>query len=150
MWLTRCVHDAAFHFPFCTCYGLVLTYNFHQANAFSPNWGQVIFQSANEMANNALVRKRMDELQSQVAAEKEWWEKRKATIQSDFMKELDDESGTSKGLPSAAATGGASLATGVVTPSAVVRNGSDDDAVLVEAGGKQDQQGGGKKKKGKK
>lgn len=122
-----------------------------KANAFSPNWGQTIFQSANEMANNAVARKRMEELQSQVAAEKEWWEKRKATIQLNFMKELDEESGK-KATPAVVASPTASLP---VTSTAPIpgKTGSDDDAVLVEAGGKEDKQGGSgsgkKKKKGK-
>ena len=37
-----------------------------------------------------MVRKRLDEIQDTMTSEKEWWEKRRATIQSDFMKELDD------------------------------------------------------------
>ncbi|KAF1813642.1 hypothetical protein P152DRAFT_433029 [Eremomyces bilateralis CBS 781.70] len=107
----------------------------NEANAFSPNWGQSIFQSANEMANNAIVRKRTEELQAQVPKEKEWWAKKLAGIQSDFMKELDEESGAKK-------------ATAAVPVSAVGSKGSDDDTVLVEAGGPTaSQQGGGKKKK---
>ena len=42
------------------------------------------------MAANTQLRKRLDEIQAQVDAEKEWWERRRAGIQSDFMKELDD------------------------------------------------------------
>lgn len=88
-----------------------------QANALAPGWGQVIFQSANEMANNQLARQRMAEIQAQLSQEKEWWEKRKANIQSDFMEELDqdDKAVTAKAV--AAAT---------------VKGSSDDDAVLVE------------------
>jgi len=63
-----------------------------EANALHPNWGQTIFQSANEIAANTMFRKRIDEIQAQTDADKEWWEKRKASIQSDFMKELDAES----------------------------------------------------------
>jgi translocation protein SEC66 len=104
-----------------------------KANAFSPNWGQTIFQSANEIAANQAIRKRMDELQGTQKAEREWWDQRKASIQSDFMKELDEEP---------ASTTAKSALAGSRT--------SDDDAVLVEAGGPVDKQsGGGKKKKGK-
>jgi translocation protein SEC66 len=104
-----------------------------KANAFSPNWGQTIFQSANEIAANQAIRKRMEELQATQQAEREWWDRRKASIQSDFMKELDEEpaSTAAKATPAGSRT-------------------SDDDAVLVEAGGPVDKQsGGGKKKKGK-
>lgn len=70
-----------------------------------------------------MLRKRLDEIQAQAATEKEWWEKRRAGIQSDFMKELDD---TEK------------------------KPTSDDDAVLVDASTPSGTPAGGKKKKGKK
>lgn len=58
------------------------------------------------MAQNTHIRERLGEITSKSAEEKEWWEKRKAGIQSDFMKELDEEKLKS----------------------------SEDDAVLVEGG----------------
>jgi translocation protein SEC66 len=109
-----------------------------EANAFNPTWGQTIFQSANEIANNVLIRSRMSDLQSQKDAEKEWWEKKKASIQTEFMQELDDEeASTTSSAPVAAKA-----------PSRT----SDDDAVLVESGGPAVNVGGAgkKKKKGKK
>jgi translocation protein SEC66 len=81
------------------------------------------------MANNNLLRKRLEELQSEASSEKEWWNKKKASIQSEFMKQLDEDA---KGSSTA------------------VSKVSDDDAVLVDAGVPGVQQGGGKKKKGKK
>jgi len=101
----------------------------NEANAFAPNWGQTIFQSANEMANNDLLRKRTDEIQAQAASERAWWDKKRAGIQSDFMKELDG--------PAKPATPGE-------------KGASDEDAVLVEAGGPAAGAKSGKKKKGKK
>lgn len=84
------------------------------------------------MANNALIRKRVEDIQAQVKTEREWWDKRRAKIQSDFMKELDE--------PKATATNGG--------------KGSDEDGVLVESGGPDlqvpGQQGSMKKRKGKK
>lgn len=68
---------------------LVLIVN--QANALAPNWGQTIFQSANEIAANTMFRKRLDDIQAQTQAEKEWWEKRRTSIETDFLKELDEE-----------------------------------------------------------
>ncbi|KAM7185454.1 putative translocation protein sec66 protein [Rhypophila sp. PSN 637] len=62
-----------------------------EANALAPNWGQIIFQSANEIVANTVLRERMDEIKATVDSEKEWWEKRRASIQKDFMKELDEE-----------------------------------------------------------
>ncbi len=110
-----------------------------QANAFQPGWGQTIFQSANEMANNIALREKLNAIQSQVESEREWWEKRKASIQADFMKELDEEKERKGSM------GGK-----------VAEKSSDgEDGVLVEreVGGKSGGQGGGgggKKKKGKK
>ena len=56
-----------------------------QANALSANWGQTIFQSANEIAANTVFRKRLDEIQAQTESEKAWWEKRRAAIQKQIL-----------------------------------------------------------------
>jgi translocation protein SEC66 len=57
------------------------------------------------MAQNIHIRERLGDIMSKSDEEKKWWDSRKATIEADFMKELDEEK----------------------------RN--EDDAVLVEAGG---------------
>ena len=59
------------------------------------------------MAQNTHIRERLGEIMSKSETEKKWCESRKAMIQSDFMKELDDEK----------------------------TKNSEDDAVLVDAGG---------------
>jgi translocation protein SEC66 len=61
-----------------------------QANALAPGWGQTIFQSANEINGNTILRKRLDDIQAQTEADKQWWEKRRAQIQKEFMSELED------------------------------------------------------------
>ncbi|KHJ31115.1 putative translocation protein sec66 [Erysiphe necator] len=61
-----------------------------EANALQSNWGQTIFQSANEIAANTTIRNSLEEIQSHVDSETKWWEKRRKYIQSEFMKELDD------------------------------------------------------------
>jgi translocation protein SEC66 len=109
-----------------------------QANAFAPNWGQTIFQSASEMTQNNQIRERLSEILSTSQAEREWWEKRKATIQSDFMKELDDEKVVKS--PAESSYGGSVKG---------ARIGSDDDAVIVEGGGPAEKAAKAKKKKGK-
>lgn len=65
-----------------------------EANAFAPNWGQTIFQSASEMAQNSHIRERLTDIMGKSEAERKWWESRKAMIQSEFMKELDGEKGS--------------------------------------------------------
>ncbi|KAK3354165.1 Sec62/63 complex, subunit Sec66 [Neurospora tetraspora] len=76
-----------------------------EANALAPNWGQSIFQTANEIAANTVLRERLDEIQAQVTQEKEWWEKRRATVRSEFMKELEgEETGTGTPVDSSSVT----------------------------------------------
>ncbi|KAI9934425.1 hypothetical protein ASPWEDRAFT_43835 [Aspergillus wentii DTO 134E9] len=122
-----------------------------EANAYAPNWGQTIFQSANEMMNNTIFRERVEAQQAKLQEEREWWDRKKATV----MKELDGEGSTDKGESTAAQTTTKTAPSEVKTPessAAPSMTGSDDDAVLVEA----DQQSAntpgtpGKKKKGKK
>lgn len=81
------------------------------------------------MALNSLVRKKMTEFTTQRRTEIEWWDKKRAAIQADFMKELDE------------------------TQNLTVRasgKSSDEDAVLVEGGGPDGQHGGLKKRKSRK
>ncbi|OJD22955.1 hypothetical protein ACJ73_05694 [Blastomyces percursus] len=111
-----------------------------EANLFVPNWGSTIFQSANEMVVNNLLRERVEEIQSTVKEEREWWDKKKASIQEGFMKELETDSSAKQ---TSAGSGSAQIR----------QNSSDDDAVLVESGGPAVGGGGSgknKKKKGKK
>lgn len=61
-----------------------------EANALAPNWGSSIFQSAHEITANTAIRGQLEELLAQADSEREWWEKRRGQIQTDFMKELDD------------------------------------------------------------
>ncbi|KAF2797867.1 hypothetical protein K505DRAFT_322249 [Melanomma pulvis-pyrius CBS 109.77] len=114
----------------------------NEANAFAPNWGQTIFQSASEMAQNTQIRDRLTDILATSSSEKEWWEKRKAAIQSDFMKELDEE----KKGPITEAERNSSVSSAKPVP----RMGSDDDAVIVEGGGPAEKAAKAKKKgKGK-
>ncbi|KAI0450884.1 Sec62/63 complex, subunit Sec66 [Xylaria acuta] len=64
----------------------------NEANALAPGWGQTIFQSANEIAANTVLRTRLEEIEGRVETDKQWWEKRRETIKEDFMKELDEDS----------------------------------------------------------
>lgn len=106
--------------------------NYLQANSLGPNWGQTIFQTANEIAANTIFRKRLDEIQSQTASEKAWWDKRRASIQDQFMAELDE--------PATAST-----KTNISKANSV----SSDEPIMVEAGEPAVTDKGSKKKKGK-
>ena len=96
------------------------------------------------MATNAITRQRIDEIQAQAKVDREWWDRKRASIQTEFMKELDEGSVASRPVTA----GGEKI-------------GSDEDTVLVEGGGPTTTTPsaagsaggvgkGGKKKKGKK
>lgn len=79
-----------------------------------------------------MLRKRLDEIQAQTESEKQWWEKRRAQIQKEFMTELD---GGEKQPASASKA-----------PSAA----SEDEPVLVDQNTPSATPSAAKKKKGKK
>ena len=90
------------------------------------------------MVQSAIIREKVAELQEKGRADREWWDKERASIQSKFMQELDEEKSVE---PSKGAVSGSV--------------NSDEDAVLVEGGGPASgsasgSKGGTKKKKGKK
>ena len=93
------------------------------------------------MHQNALLRQKLAEIQAQGKADRQWWDKEKASIQSNFMKELGEDARESS-KPATSAIGD--------------KVGSDEDAVLVESGGPaasgsvSNAKGGTKKRKGKK
>jgi len=47
------------------------------------------------MTANAAMRSSLEEILAQAESEKEWWEKRRGQIQTEFMKELDSEQSSS-------------------------------------------------------
>lgn len=103
-----------------------------QANALAPNWGQTIFQSANEIAANTVLRKQLDEIQAQAESEKAWWDKRRAAIQGEFMKEIgaDDDASSA----AAASDSKPAPSSPVITnASSTKTTSSEDDGVLVDA-----------------
>ncbi|KAM3419566.1 hypothetical protein BST61_g2906 [Cercospora zeina] len=112
----------------------------NEANAFAPNWGQIIFQSANEMNQNRIIKERIAELQATTEAEKAWWEKRRIGIQANFMKELDEEEAAA-----------AKTAETLIAKAHAPQGSSDEDApVMVEAGGPDSAQGSLRGRKGSK
>lgn len=110
--------------------------------------------------NNAIYRQRVEAQQSKFDEERQWWDRKKATIQEGFMKELDAEGSSRPAAEQASATTPTTTSSSTpatktpessVAPSSVT--GSDDDAVLVEAdeqNGTPGTPGSKKKKKGKK
>lgn len=83
------------------------------------------------MVNNEALRQKVAELQAQGKRDREWWDEERASIKSNFMKELDEN-------PSAGASAGTGTGSGTLKPNATTgaeKGGSDEDAVLVEGGG---------------
>ena len=88
------------------------------------------------MVNNISIREKVAEIQAKAKPDRERWDKERANIQSQFMKELDADADAK----TASAAGGVSD-----------KVNSDEDAVLVEGGGpaSSGSKGGKKKKSGK-
>jgi translocation protein SEC66 len=91
------------------------------------------------MAQNNHIRERLDEILAKASTEAQQWNARRAAIQGEFIKELDEEKirsreGSIAGTGSVVGTPAASVAGSVM----------GDDAVMVES------PSGKKKKKGKK
>lgn len=72
------------------------------------------------MHHNAILREKLIAVQAQGKSDKEWWQQEKASIQSKFMKELEE--GEKDPTKPASTLGGDKV-------------GSDEDTVLVESGG---------------
>lgn len=113
-----------------------------EANALAPGWGQMIFQSANEMVQNKILRDRLEVVKATLPAEKERWEAQREKSR----RELEGESVV------------ASSQQPVVEPAAektMKAGSSDEDGVIVETPAAEVSSTGGgggknKKKKGKK
>lgn len=113
-----------------------------QANALASNWGTIIYQSAHEMVNNEIIRHKVATRQAEGKADREWWDKERASIQSNFMAELEESSSARAGAGASIARGAAAgLSARTITPTPKSsalggeRGGSDEDTVLVEGGG---------------
>jgi translocation protein SEC66 len=109
-----------------------------EANALHAGWGQSVFQSANEMVQNKMMREKLDAVRATVETEKLNWEARREMSRREIEGEVPApaERVVLKEKAAVPATKAAS---------------SDEDAVLVETPAAVEEGGGkGKKKKGKK
>ncbi|OAP63499.1 hypothetical protein AYL99_02726 [Fonsecaea erecta] len=137
-----------------------------EANALSGSgpaapgtWGHTIFQSANEMVQNQILRDKLDAIKKTLPEEKERWDNQREMARRELMGGEDKATAAAVGdkpVAAAAATGTATapVAAEKTAPKAATAS-SDEDGVIVETpaaevstttsgGGKQ------KKKKGKK
>lgn len=107
-----------------------------EANALHAGWGQSVFQSANEMVQNAMLREKVNAVRSTVEPEKQKWEAQR----EQSRRELEGEAPAESAIVSEKAAVPVNKTTS-----------SDEDAVLVETpAGAEEGAAKGKKKKGKK
>jgi translocation protein SEC66 len=137
----------------------------NEANALAPQWGNHIFQSANEMVNNKMLRDKLDVIKATLPAEKERWDAQRETAR----RELEGEGSVSSvskqgGQVKTQTQAQAHAVEAQPAPEKTIKaaGSSDEDGVIVESpavevptvttGGGGGGGGGGKskKKKGKK
>ena len=111
------------------------------------------------MVDNIALRDKVKELQDKAETDRQWWDVERASIQSKFMKELEEDDTSANNTNTTSTTTGAAAAKNSFTAAAGGVGGmdkvnSDEDAVLVEGGGPGSTPGSAKgtlkKKKGKK
>ena len=111
------------------------------------------------MVDNIALRDKVEELQDKADTDRQWWDVERASIQSKFMKELEEDSISANKSNTTSTTGAAAAAAKNASTAAAGGAGmdkvnSDEDAVLVEGGGPGSTPGSAKgtlkKKKGKK
>ena len=115
-----------------------------QANALLPGWGQIIFQSANEIAANKVLRDRLEEIEAQLEHDKEWWDKRRGDVKTapkeEEQQQPADDGASEKGQTKAGSEDEPVLVESADTPSAAATPAATPPATPQ----------GGKKKKGRK
>ncbi|RPA84205.1 hypothetical protein BJ508DRAFT_412903 [Ascobolus immersus RN42] len=63
----------------------------NEANAFQPGWGQVIFQTANEIASNIKLRRQIYEMKGKAEAERAWWDKKREQSRKELTGEATSD-----------------------------------------------------------
>ncbi|KAF8473175.1 translocation protein [Kalaharituber pfeilii] len=76
-----------------------------EANAFKPDWGATIFQTANEMLLNEKLRERAAEVATQAANERAWWDEKRERVQRELLSSASDSPTTSAATPATSGLG---------------------------------------------
>lgn len=63
-----------------------------EANALQPGWGQIIFQTANEINQNDILRKQLSVIEEEKRVDVEWWEKRRGEVEAELLSEAPVDS----------------------------------------------------------
>lgn len=65
-----------------------------EANAYKEGWGQIIFQTANEMFTHDKLRERAAQVEEQAAVERKWWDAKRARAEKELLQtETSDSDG---------------------------------------------------------
>lgn len=58
-----------------------------EANGLAPGWGQTIFQSASEYAQNQMLKEKLEKIKATLPEEKQAWEAQRETVRKELLQE---------------------------------------------------------------
>ncbi|KAI5844247.1 Sec62/63 complex, subunit Sec66 [Tricharina praecox] len=61
-----------------------------EANAYKEGWGQLIFQTANEMVNHDRIKERAEKVATEAEAERKWWNEKRERSSRELMGEEEE------------------------------------------------------------
>jgi translocation protein SEC66 len=64
-----------------------------EANAYKEGWGQVIFQTGNEMVNHDRIRERAEKVTAEAAVERKWWDEKRERTTRELLGDSDSSDG---------------------------------------------------------
>ncbi|OCT54110.1 Translocation protein sec66 [Cladophialophora carrionii] len=105
-------------------------------SATAGTWGQTIFQSANEMVQNQMLRDKLDGIKAGLAAEKERWDRTRESARKELLgggPEGEGEADASTSTPAVPPTSAPTPAS--AAPGANLKGtagSSDEDGIIVE------------------
>lgn len=70
----------------------------NEANAYKEGWGQLIFQTANEMFNHDRLRERAERVEVEAAGERKWWDEKRERLSKELMAEENINTSDSDGV----------------------------------------------------
>ncbi|EXJ57155.1 hypothetical protein A1O7_07500 [Cladophialophora yegresii CBS 114405] len=116
-----------------------------EANALSGSgqagtWGQTIFQSANEMVQNQMLREKLEGIKAGLPAERERWDRTRESARKELLGGVAESEGGALAAASTSASTSTSIPTPAPAPTAATQGASlkaaagssDEDGVIVE------------------
>jgi translocation protein SEC66 len=104
-----------------------------EANGLAPGWGNHIYQSANEMVQNRLLREKIEKTKSTLEADKLAWEAQRERSRRELEGEATTTRSTTTTVTNASTAGQVQPAASASRSEQVGKTGSsDEDGVIVE------------------